>query len=154
MTTRDSAGVIAPPPLIYAVFLAVGIFARNLLKREVVPAPYNWSFGLALVVVGLLLVMAPAAALIQARTALNPYGTTSKLLTNGIFRLSRNPIYLGITAAYLGIAIAFSLTIAVLLTPVILAIMHYGVIRREEAYLERKFGDDYLRYKAEVRRWL
>jgi protein-S-isoprenylcysteine O-methyltransferase Ste14 len=154
MTAKDSARILAPPPLIYAAFLALGFLARDLLRWELVPAPYNWSFGFALVFVGLLLVMAPAAALLQARTALNPYHPTTTLLTNGIFRLSRNPIYLGFTAAYIGICVAFNLTVAILLSPLILVIMHHGVILREEAYLERKFGDEYLQYKASVRRWL
>lgn len=154
MTSEDSARVIAPPPLIYAALLVLGYFTRGLVPRQLVAPPYNWTFGFVLVLIGLVLVLIPASSLIQAKTALNPYHATSRVVTTGLFSVSRNPIYLGLTAGYLGIAIAFNLTVAVLLTPVVLVVMHYGVIRREEAYLERKFGDEYLQYKARVRRWL
>ncbi len=153
-TARDSARVLAPPPLIYAAFLGLGYFARGLFPHQLVAPPYNWTFGFVLVLIGMALVLLPASNLLRAKTALNPYRATSRIVTTGLFGISRNPIYLGLTAAYLGIAIAFNLTVAVLLTPLILLAMHYGVIRREEAYLERKFGDEYLQYKASVRRWL
>ena len=67
---------------------------------------------------------------------------------------SRNPMYIALTLLYLGIAIYFGLVWALLLLPFALATIHYGVIIREESYLERKFGEDYLAYKSRVRRWI
>ncbi|HUF17166.1 MAG TPA: isoprenylcysteine carboxylmethyltransferase family protein [Thermoanaerobaculia bacterium] len=154
MTSEDSARVLAPPPLIYGAFFALGYLTRGLLSRELVAPPYNWTFGFVLVLIGMVLVLLPASTLLRAKTALSPYHATSRIVTTGLFSVSRNPIYLGLTAGYLGVAIAFNLTVAVLLTPLVLLAMYYGVIRREEAYLERKFGDEYRQYKARVRRWL
>ncbi|MCH7795577.1 MAG: isoprenylcysteine carboxylmethyltransferase family protein, partial [Proteobacteria bacterium] len=76
------------------------------------------------------------------------------ILSDGLYGVSRNPIYLGLTAIYLGVGVmADAGWVAVLLGPLLL-VMHFGVIAREERYLERKFGDEYLRYKASVRRWI
>ena len=79
---------------------------------------------------------------------------STTVVTTGLYRLSRNPIYLGLAALYLGLAFAANSGWAVILLLPILAVMRYGVIAREERYLEAKFGDDYRAYKARVRRWL
>ena len=76
------------------------------------------------------------------------------LATDGPYRLSRNPIYLALTLFYLGIGVAAgSLWVLVLVAPALL-VMHLGVIRREERYLERTFGAAYLDYARRVRRWI
>jgi protein-S-isoprenylcysteine O-methyltransferase Ste14 len=75
-------------------------------------------------------------------------------VTGGPFRFTRNPIYLGMFLGLIGLAIAFdSLWVLAMLVPFALVI-RYGVVAREESYLERKFGDVYLAYKSGVRRWL
>ena len=79
---------------------------------------------------------------------------TTKVVSEGPFRVTRNPIYAGMFLGHIGLAIAFdSLWLLVTLLPFYLVI-RYGVVAREEAYLERKFGKDYLNYKSKVRRWL
>ncbi len=90
----------------------------------------------------------------RAGTSVDPLKPSTAILTEGPYRISRNPIYIGLTAAYAGIGIAVDAPwVWVLLLPT-LVVMHYGVIAREERYLERKFGKEYLDYKARVRRWL
>lgn len=75
-------------------------------------------------------------------------------MTSGPYRFTRNPIYIGLSAVYLGIAaLAGSLWIALMLVPA-LFILQFGVVLREEAYLERRFGDDYRAYRARVPRWI
>ncbi len=92
-----------------------------------------------------------AAAEWARRAAHEP---ATAILSDGLYGVSRNPIYLGLTAIYLGVGVmADAGWVAVLLGP-LLAVMHFGVIAREERYLERKFGDEYRRYKAKVRRWI
>jgi protein-S-isoprenylcysteine O-methyltransferase Ste14 len=76
------------------------------------------------------------------------------LVVDGPFRFSRNPIYLSMTAFYLGLGLLFGTLWHVVLLPTVLAIMRRGVIEREEAYLERRFGDEYRAYTARVGRWL
>jgi protein-S-isoprenylcysteine O-methyltransferase Ste14 len=73
---------------------------------------------------------------------------------HGPFRFSRNPQYLSVNIIYTGIAISFNALWPIVFLPVVLVIMREGVIKREERYLERKFGEEYLSYKARVRRWI
>lgn len=84
----------------------------------------------------------------------NPYKTTTEIVETGPFRFTRNPMYLQMVIACFGFAILLSSAWIALLTPVCAVLLHVLVIRHEEAYLERKFGDDYLAYKGRVRRWI
>jgi protein-S-isoprenylcysteine O-methyltransferase Ste14 len=89
----------------------------------------------------------------RAGTDVRPDQPTTALVTDGIYRYSRNPLYIAQALIYAGIALAAdSLWALALLVPTLIVI-RYGVIAREEAYLERKFSDDYRRYKTAVRRW-
>jgi protein-S-isoprenylcysteine O-methyltransferase Ste14 len=92
--------------------------------------------------------------MLRAKTTLNPAGPASTLVTGGPFRFTRNPIYLGDTLMYLGLALLFGRRGPLLLLPGVLAALDRGVIRREERYLERRFGRQYRAYRARVRRWL
>jgi protein-S-isoprenylcysteine O-methyltransferase Ste14 len=79
---------------------------------------------------------------------------TTAIVTKGPFRYSRNPLYVSLTLLYLGVALIINVLWIVLLVVPVLVVMQRGVIGREEAYLERKFGEKYLSYKARVRRWV
>ena len=93
------------------------------------------------------------AAFRRARTPVDPYETTTAIVTGGPYRLSRNPGYLGMALTYAGICLLAGALWA--LVPLIGAVIviDRGVIRREERYLQAKFGQEYLRYKAHTRRW-
>ncbi|MGE5443670.1 MAG: methyltransferase family protein [Ignavibacteriales bacterium] len=89
-----------------------------------------------------------------AKTSLIPVKPTTAIVTDGPFRFSRNPIYVGFAFLYLGVGLWLNaLWVVVMLVPLLLVIQSY-VIVREERYLELKFGQEYLQYKARVRRWL
>ena len=75
-------------------------------------------------------------------------------MTDGVYRFTRNPMYLAMALLYLGAALATDSTLTRALLPPLFASVQVGVVSREERYLERKFGDDYRRYRAAVRRWL
>ncbi len=90
----------------------------------------------------------------RAHTSPKPWLPTTTLVVGGPFRFTRNPLYLGMTLFYIGVAILAQALWAFVLLPFVLMIVQRGVIEREERYLERKFGTDYLRYKQRVRRWL
>jgi protein-S-isoprenylcysteine O-methyltransferase Ste14 len=98
-----------------------------------------------------------AAGVLQFKRHGTPVPTdqpTTALVTTGVYGFSRNPLYLALTAIYLGIGLLLpSLLVLALVVPVLI-LMHYGVVVREEAYLERKFGEPYRAYKKRVRRWL
>ncbi len=93
-------------------------------------------------------------AMRQADTPASPYKPVSRIATEGPFRYPRNPGYLSMAMIYAGIASLANALWAILLLPVALLVIQRGVIEREERYLERKFGEEYLRYKARVRRWI
>ena len=154
----DLAGVVAPPPLIYLGFLAAGLGLGYLwplaIAGDGVPVAARTGVGAALAALGIVIGIAGFRQFRRAGTDVRPDRPTTALVTTGIYRYSRNPLYLSQTLVYGGIALAAdSLWAMAFLVPT-LVVVRYGVIAREEAYLERKFGDDYRRFKAAVRRWL
>jgi protein-S-isoprenylcysteine O-methyltransferase Ste14 len=150
---RDAPGVIAPPPLIFLAGLALGFGLEALLPSASVPGALEWS-GVALILAGVALAASFVAAFRRAHTHVDPGKPTTAIVTAGPYRLTRNPGYLGMALAYIGIALAAgALWPLATLVPVV-AVVDRAVIAREERYLEAKFGPEYLDYKARVRRWL
>ena len=150
----DTAGVIAPPPLIYLGALGVGFGLEVVLPSASVPSAVRWVAGVVLLVAGGILARSFFRALARARTTVSPYRPSTALVTNGPYRLSRNPGYLGMALAYAGIAIVSNAAWALAPLPVAIAVIDRGVIAREERYLEQKFGTLYTDYKRRVRRWI
>jgi protein-S-isoprenylcysteine O-methyltransferase Ste14 len=151
---RDIAGVIAPPPLIFLAGLAVGFGLQALLPETSLPAALRWVLGGALLVAGLALLFSFERVFQLKRTPANPWRPTTALATDGPYRLTRNPAYVGMALVYVAIAVLAASLWVLLPLPLVLAIIDRGVIAREERYLERKFGQEYLDYKRRVRRWL
>ena len=121
----DNPGVIAPPPLIYAVALLGGLLANR---------QFHVPF--------------------RAETNVSPYMPATSIVTEGPYRFTRNPLYLSMTLLYGGVSALANALPPVLLLPLVLRLMRRGVIEREESYLEQKFGDVYLEYKVRVPRWI
>lgn len=150
----DHPGVVAPPPLIYGLPLAAGWYMDRRDPFPVMPAEYAWWIGVALIAMAVVL---GGSAFVQFRrkhTAVMPYRATTAIIRSGPFRITRNPIYLALTLGYIGIALMMNSTWPLLLLPLVLLVVHRGVILREERYLEQKFGDEYNSYKMSVRRWI
>ena len=151
--SRDSAGVIAPPPLIAAAGVIVGYLLNRVLPIRLSPEWFRGA-GILLMVVAMIPALWAVASMIRAGTHPEPSHPTTRIVTWGMFRFSRNPIYLSYTLFLVGLAL-FTLNVWMLaVAAAVWAVLHYGVILREERYLERKFGDTYLEYKRRVRRWL
>jgi protein-S-isoprenylcysteine O-methyltransferase Ste14 len=151
---KDTAGVIGPPPLIFAAGLLLGRLAHARWPRGVVPRSWARPLGGLLIGLGGVLGLAAAATMRRSRTPLDPFRPTAALVTDGPFRYTRNPIYVSYSLVYAGIATAANSRATLLLLPAALAVLRRGVIEREEAYLERRFGAAYMQYKARVRRWI
>lgn len=151
----DHADVVALPPVIYLASLGVGLLLHFLWPLGVVGgAALRIALGVAALGAGVLLVAVSIRALHRTQQDPDPRKPTPALVFEGPFLRSRNPIYVGLTLIQLGIGLALgSAWILLMLVPALL-VMHYGVVLREEAYLERKFGDAYREYVARVRRWL
>jgi protein-S-isoprenylcysteine O-methyltransferase Ste14 len=155
--TRDNPGVIAPPPLIYAVPLAVGLLlhARFPVRPlRLMPRVVRVVLGGSLVGLAVAVIASAFRKMVRAHTNVDPTQPTTALVVEGPFKFTRNPVYLSLTLLYTGISIIVNALWTMLLLPLVLLVMRKGVIDREERYLERKFGGQYLRYKASVRRWI
>ncbi len=154
MTDQSVPGVIAPPPLIYLAGLIVGL-AVDRLWPVINFAGTGWTVaGIGLAVLGLGIALAGAFRFRLARTPVEPWKPSSALVVAGIYRVTRNPMYVGMTLVYVAIAFLFGGVVTLALLAPVLATIRWGVIAREERYLEARFGADYLDYKAQVRRWL
>jgi protein-S-isoprenylcysteine O-methyltransferase Ste14 len=151
---RDISGVIAPPPFIFLAGLAVGFGLETLLPGSSVPDALAWILGGVLLLAGLVLLFTFEREFQRKKTAANPWRPTTAIATDGPYRLTRNPAYVGMALVYLGIALLSQALWVLVPLPFVLAIIDRGVIAREERYLERKFGQEYLDYKARVRRWV
>jgi protein-S-isoprenylcysteine O-methyltransferase Ste14 len=90
----------------------------------------------------------------KADTPIDPYEETTSFIESGPFAYTRNPLYLALTLMYVGTALAFRARLPLRALPLIFAVMNAGVIRREERYMERKFGEKYRAYKERVPRWV
>lgn len=152
----DNAGVIAPPPLIYFGFLLAGWAIDHLAGTPfpVLPDMPRKAAAVGLIIAGLVLEMWAGGLFKKAGTNVVPWQASTALVTDGPYRFSRNPMYLGFAITYLGLALGLESGAAVILLIPCLALMSWGVIGREERYLEAKFGEDYRAYKSRVRRWL
>lgn len=156
MTKTDTPGVIAPPPLIYLGFLLVG-WGTEALVRDVtfgLEGDRHRYLGLALLIAGFLIEGEATMRFRRAGTAVEPWKPSTRLVTNGLYRFSRNPIYVGMAVLYGGLALILDSPLALALLIPCLFVIDRGVIAREEPYLEARFGQDYRDYRARVRRWL
>jgi protein-S-isoprenylcysteine O-methyltransferase Ste14 len=151
---QDNPGVIAPPPLIFAGGLAAGLLLNRLRPTLFLPAALSKVLGWPLVVGGLLLGLWGFREMRRAGTNVDPYRPTTAIVEAGPYRYTRNPLYVGMALVYFGLSARANALPAALLLPVVLHLVDRGVIEREERYLEGKFGDEYLRYKGRVRRWI
>ena len=153
-TEQDNAGVIAPPPFIYLGGLILGLFIQKQLPLQLSRRKRRPFLGTLLIGAGFTLGFTAFRTMREAETPPDPRQPVTTIVTSGPFQLSRNPIYLSMALLYSGIAVLTNALWPMLLLPFVLRIMNRGVIDREERYLERKFGDKYMEYKRQVRRWL
>ncbi len=152
-----TAGVIAPPPLVFLAGVVLGLGADYIFALPALPRTDDagglW-LGLAFCGSGLFLILWAARCFNRAGTAIVPHRPSKVLVTEGPYRRSRNPIYLGMALIYLGVVCAIASLGVLVLFPLVLLVMEFGVIRREERYLAEVFGEAYESYRQEVRRWI
>lgn len=151
------AGGIARPPFLYLTCLLLGLALDRVLPLPVaLPAVVliQWIAGGGLILIGVAIVAAGIRNFGRAATPVRSNQPVRALVRTGIHGWSRNPIYVGMFLLYAGIGIEERSPWVLILALPLVVILRYGVVAREEAYLERRFGDAYRDYKARVRRWL
>ncbi len=152
----DRPGVIAPPPLIFAIGIGLGFLLTWLLPLPWLPvaAPIRSAIGWLLIGSGLGVAVFSLYTMHHAGTHADPNRPTTTIVDSGPYRYTRNPIYLSMAGVDIGLGWLFAtLWLWILLVPVLL-IIRFGVIAREERYLTEKFGNTYQDYQRRVRRWL
>jgi protein-S-isoprenylcysteine O-methyltransferase Ste14 len=156
-TPRDNAGVIAPPPLIALAAVVLGLFLDWLLPAYVLSALLTLTqrivIGGILMAAGLALAFAANLSFRAAGTHPEPWKPATALVTAGVFRTMRNPMYVGGTLFLAGLSIALASSWMLVMTIFSAIVLHFGVVKREERYLLAKFGDPYRRYLKSVPRY-
>jgi protein-S-isoprenylcysteine O-methyltransferase Ste14 len=154
MKNSDHAQLIVNP---FVIYLGVGLFA--VLLQKLIPLPFISAqaaqiTGVLIMVISLVIGLPAAIGMLKVKTSPNPNHPTTSLVLSGSYRFSRNPMYIGLTLMYAGLMTFFQITWGLLFTPIVIWLITVWVIRPEEKYLEYKFGEDYLKYKQTVRRWI
>lgn len=150
----DHAGVRVPPPLIFLGFLLAGLWVDSPWFAGQMAASALTAAGGLLAAIGVGLILTSAWPHKKAGTNLEPWKPTTAIITGGLYRYSRNPIYLGMALAQAGLAVAGGSLAALATVAGSVAVTQFYVIAREERYLEAKFGKAYSDYKARVRPWI
>jgi len=153
---KDGASVRFPPPLVFVGGVIVGV----VVHAFVMPLPVGLSPGLriavgvAATVLGVVVLGGAIGLFRRTGQDPKPWKSTPEIVSTGIYRISRNPMYVGMALLQIAIAVGLANWWIIILVPVALAIVYATAVRHEEVYLERKFGDEYTLYQASVRRWL
>jgi protein-S-isoprenylcysteine O-methyltransferase Ste14 len=150
----DRAGVVFPPPVFMLLALVAAIELHHVWPLPLLPRSLSVGLGIAFSVFGIGIGAWGRSTLLRGGTNINPYKPTTSVISGGPYRFMRNPLYVGMQSLLLGLSFIVGTWWGVVLLVPAFLILHYGVVLREEAYLERKFGQAYLAYKSEVRRWL
>ena len=146
--------ILVPPPLLYLGGLAVGGLVQYLVPVTLFAKSIREPLGAAFFVLGLVVFGLAFKEFHESNTDLRHSKPPARIIRTGVYGLTRNPIYVGLTLSYFGIGVALGSPWIIALLVVILPVMHKGVILREEAFLAARFGHDYTTYVRHVRRWL
>lgn len=154
---RTTAGVIAPPPLIALAAVVLGLILDWLLPAYVLtvllPFTVRIVVGVLPMAAGAALALAGERCFVRAGTEVKPWKPSTALVTDGVYRRIRNPMYVGMIVFLVGFAIALASDWTLVMTVACALTIHFGVVRREERYLEAKFGEPYRAYRARVPRY-
>jgi len=143
-----------PPPLYFISGIAIGTLLNALMPIHWKLLRYHLLISGCFIAFGMMLASSAVYYFRLRRTPVLPHKSASALVIRGPYRFTRNPMYLALSLCYLGISILVHSFWSILLLPLVLLLIRWRVIAREERYLERRFGADYAAYRACVRRWI
>ena len=153
-SSTNHAGVWIPPPVLYVLPLLLAGLLQSIVPFPSLPQGIARGVAVLLGAIGMLLCIWSIGLFRRSKTSLVPVKPSAALVLSGPYQLTRNPMYLGLLCLYLAAAFWLNLIWALLLAPIVIAIVQRMVIEKEERYLERHFGEAYRQYKAQVRRWI
>ena len=152
--TQNLTGVRILPPLLTLIVLLTAFLLSWVIPLPI-PTP-NWLpiVGWSLVAAGILLATGAISQFMRAHTTVDPHAGATTLVKNGLYRFTRNPIYVANVLFLTGFPMILNSYWGLILSPALILLMNRLVIQYEERYLEAQFGQEYLDYKSKVRRWL
>jgi protein-S-isoprenylcysteine O-methyltransferase Ste14 len=155
MTAPDHPNIRFPPPLIFLGFILFGIALDHLLAVGPLSLPMwlRWSLAGLSGIAGLALIIGALSLFRRAGTPPEPWRPTETIAETGLYNRTRNPMYLGMAGIHISAAIAFQSVGAFILLLPAMIVIDRAVVRREETYLSRRFGEGYAAYKRRVPRW-
>ena len=142
------------PPIVAMFYIIVGILLGRFISIPLAIPSVIKNIGLALIFIGFLCGVGAFLEFRKAKTTVNPHGSVSSIISSGIYRFTRNPIYLGFLLMVIGFPLAYGSWWGIIVAPFFVISMNRLVIEKEEAYLEKKFKEQYTSYKSRVRRWI
>jgi protein-S-isoprenylcysteine O-methyltransferase Ste14 len=155
--SSDTAGVIAPPPLLALAAIVLGLLLDWMLPAYLLATLLSFGtrilLGVQLMAAGFALMFVARRTFQAAGTNVEPWKPSTMIVTTGVFAYVRNPMYVGGTAFVLGLAILLASDWMVVMTVALALTLHFGVVKREERYLAARFGEPYRRYVATVPRY-
>ena len=143
-----------PPPILVIILTSLVYFSST--KLELIYLPYRHIVSVIILIIGLIVIVSPVVDFIKSKTTINPvkFKNVNRLVTTGIYRYSRNPMYLGMILIIISTTVYY-LNFLSVFSPLIFYIwINKFQINREEIFLEDKFGNEYLKYKSKTRRWI
>lgn len=156
VNSEDRARVLIPPPLLFFTCLGIGI----ILEFSFPSCPFSWPWtpriiaGCILSLISGLLAIGAFIPLLRNKTPFSPSKPTARIVREGSFRFSRHPMYLSLLLLLGGVAVLFCSLWLFIMIPILFIAFEIIAVKPEEKYLSQKFGDEYLDYKASVRRWI
>ncbi len=152
--THEGPGLRIHPPVVYLLVLLVAVGLNFLWPIPLLPRWWGVVIGVFVIALGVTIMPAVVSRFRRAGTAFDPHQPATALITDGPYRFSRNPAYIALTLWYLGLGLALNNAWILLLAILPVLVMDRCAIPREERHLEEKFGQEYVRYKTRIRRWL
>jgi protein-S-isoprenylcysteine O-methyltransferase Ste14 len=152
--TPKAAGAVVPAPLLFLGGLILGVVITFFFPTPIWPGIWVQLLGVLVLVLGIWLTVSAFRTLSRHKTSPEPWKPTAKLVQDGPYSFSRNPVYLSFALMYLGFSCVLNSLFALIIFVPVLVVVDRTQTRREERYLEAIFNEEYRRYKSKVRRWI
>ena len=151
---EDRPGVPITPPLLFVFPIIASLALEWFFPTSFAQGSIRWTIGALMFLAGIAMAVSGFVTQKRAGTDPIPFNPSTRIVVHGLYRFTRNPMYLGLALCTLALVILVDSTWMLLAVPIGLVLIDRIVVVREERYLERKFGEEYLNYKRRVRRWI